>query len=69
MVSNKQSAKVICRLNGVRIAHSKRQTSHMSIGMDLVSNVPSYVSAASVSNDAGDFHRKNYLFTRYPIMH
>ena len=30
-LSNKQSAKVICRLDRLRTAHSKRQTSHMSI--------------------------------------
>ena len=32
-LSNKQSAKVICRFNRLRIAHSKRQTSHISIGI------------------------------------
>ena len=31
-LSNKQSAKVTCRFDRLRIAHSNRQTSHMSIG-------------------------------------
>ena len=29
--ATQQSAKVICRFTGLRIAHSKRQTSHMNI--------------------------------------
>ena len=35
-LSNKRSAKVICRFDGLRTANSKRQTSHMSIGKLIV---------------------------------
>ena len=31
-LSNKQSAKVICRFDGLRVAHRKRQTSRVNIG-------------------------------------
>ena len=31
-LSNKQSAKVICRFDRLRTSHSKRLTSHMTIG-------------------------------------
>ena len=42
-LSNKWSAKVICRIDRLRTAHSKRQTSYMSLENLLAAHASDYI--------------------------